>query len=78
MFLGNTQNNEKAILTRMDTDPPRMNTDNAPARDCLIFRWFPSSGLGTYTAKLQLGVSRTVWKLELPESRSQAGAWERA
>jgi hypothetical protein len=36
MFLGNTQNNEKVIQTRMDTDPPQMDTDNAPARDCLI------------------------------------------
>ena len=37
MFLGNTQNNERVIQTRMDTDPPRMDTDNVPARDCLIF-----------------------------------------
>jgi hypothetical protein len=46
MFLGNTQNNEKVIQTRMDTDSPRMDTDNAPAKDCLILlRWFPSSSL---------------------------------
>ncbi len=34
--------------------------------------WEPGS------AKLQLGVTRGHWKLELPRLRSQAGAWERA
>jgi hypothetical protein len=45
MFLGNTQNNEKMIQTRMDTD-------NAPARDCLIF--FP------ITDFVRLSPSRSV------------------
>jgi len=42
-----------------------------------LFRRLPSSGFGTPSAELQLGVTRRHWKLVLPRGDSQAGAWER-
>lgn len=53
---------------------PKPDSQVGWAKHLLLVCSFPSSGLGTQVAKLQLG--GITGKLELPTPSSQAGAWE--